>query len=106
MRTLPKQTTLPTALLAIGLVTEVAGMLTEMPMARAGERSSAEQSISDRQLAAWVEQRVRTEASAADRRFDEISWAKDLCEAERLAKKHKRPIFLFTHDGRIALGRC
>jgi hypothetical protein len=72
-------------------------------MAGAGGRLS----ISDRQLAAWVEQRIQQwQVSAADRPFDEIGWAKDLCEAERLAKKHKRPVFLFTHDGRIAIGRC
>jgi hypothetical protein len=82
-------------------------MLSQMPRARAGERSSAAISISDRQLATWVDKRVQQlQVNAADRRFDEIGWAKDLCEAESLAKKHERPVFLFTHDGRIAIGRC
>ena len=27
-------------------------------------------------------------------------------DALRLAKKHGRAVFLFTHDGRMAIGRC
>lgn len=42
----------------------------------------------------------------AERRFDEIGWAKDIRDAERLAKQHRRPVFLFTHDGKINTGRC
>jgi hypothetical protein len=41
-----------------------------------------------------------------ERRFDEIGWAADILEARRLAKEHNRPIFLFTHDGHMAVGRC
>ncbi len=41
-----------------------------------------------------------------ERRFDEIGWVKDILEARRLAKEHNRPIFLFTHDGHMAVGRC
>jgi microcystin degradation protein MlrC len=26
--------------------------------------------------------------------------------AEKLAKENNRPVFLFTHDGRINIGRC
>jgi hypothetical protein len=29
-----------------------------------------------------------------------------LLQAEELAKQHKRPIFLFTHDGKMQVGRC
>jgi len=25
---------------------------------------------------------------------------------EQLAREHRRPIFLFTHDGRMNVGRC
>ena len=43
---------------------------------------------------------------AEEKRFDEIGWAKDIRDAQRLAKEHKRPVFLFTHDGRMNIGRC
>ena len=57
--------------------------------------------------AAWVEKRVREiEPSAEDRRFDRIGWARDVLSAERLSREHQRPVFLFTHDGRINTGRC
>ena len=56
---------------------------------------------------AWVEQRVREMQPKADeRRLDEIGWAKDIRDALHLAKQHNRPVFLFTHDGRINTGRC
>ena len=56
---------------------------------------------------AWVEQRVRElQPTAQEKRFDEIGWAADLRDARRLAKVHGRPVFLFTHDGRINIGRC
>jgi hypothetical protein len=41
-----------------------------------------------------------------ERRFDEIAWVADIREALKLAKQHRRPVFLFTHDGRMAIGRC
>jgi hypothetical protein len=63
--------------------------------------------ISDRTIAGWVDKRVQEwQITPAERRFDEIGWAKTLGEAERLAKQHGRPVFLFTHDGRMAIGRC
>lgn len=43
---------------------------------------------------------------AEEKRFDEIGWAKDIRDAQRLAKEHNRPVFLFTHDGRMNIGRC
>jgi hypothetical protein len=43
---------------------------------------------------------------AEEKRFDEIGWARDIREALRLAKQHNRPVFLFTHDGRMNIGRC
>lgn len=56
---------------------------------------------------AWVKQRVQQlQPTAAERKLDEIGWAKDIRDAERLAREHNRPIYLFTHDGRIATGRC
>ena len=56
---------------------------------------------------AWVEQRVQQiQPKPEERRLDEIGWAKDIRDALALAKKHNRPVFLFTHDGRINTGRC
>jgi hypothetical protein len=55
----------------------------------------------------WVDARVESvQPSAAERRFDEIGWLTDIRAALALAKKNDRPVFLFTHDGRMALGRC
>ena len=54
-----------------------------------------------------VENKVHdTLPTKAEKRFDEIGWAKDIRDAERLAKKTRRPILLFTHDGRIGTARC
>jgi hypothetical protein len=63
--------------------------------------------VSDRTLTASVEKRVQEwQVTAAERRFDEIGWAKDIRDAERLGKEHGRPVFMFVHDGRMAIGRC
>ena len=63
--------------------------------------------IGDADVAAWVEQRVQAwQPTAAERRFDDIAWVKDIRTAERLAGQHQRPVFLFTHDGHMAIGRC
>jgi hypothetical protein len=54
-----------------------------------------------------VTKRVRDwQPAPAERRFDEIGWAKDVLEARRLAREYHRPVFLFTHDGHMAVGRC
>jgi hypothetical protein len=54
-----------------------------------------------------VSQRVRLwQPAPEERRFDEIGWAGDILRARRLAREHHRPIFLFTHDGHMAVGRC
>ena len=56
----------------------------------------------------WIEKRVEEwQPSREERAFDEIGWAKNLREAERLAKEHGRPIFLFTYSGAsMACYRC
>ena len=41
-----------------------------------------------------------------ERRFDEIGWARDIREGRRISRESGRPLFLFTHDGRMAVGRC
>ena len=57
--------------------------------------------------AAWVDKQVRDRQPRPDeKRFDEVGWAKDVRDALRLAKESGRPVFLFTHDGRMNVGRC
>jgi len=113
MRLLPKRITIAAILLGVTLAGGVTGMLAGQALAGASERRGAEATpqgengVSDGRLAGWVEKRVQEwEVTAAERRFDEIGWAKDIRDALRLAKKHGRPVFLFTHDGRMAIGRC
>ena len=56
---------------------------------------------------AAVEQRIRElQPTASEKRFDDIGWAKDSRHAKALATQHYRPVFMFTHDGRMNLGRC
>jgi hypothetical protein len=56
---------------------------------------------------AQVEQRVQAwQPTASERRWEQIGWAKDIRDAQRLARQANRPIFLFTHDGRLSVGRC
>jgi hypothetical protein len=43
---------------------------------------------------------------ASEKVFDQIGWAEDIRAGLKLAKEHGRPLFLFTHDGRMNLGRC
>ena len=55
----------------------------------------------------WVSRRVKElQPTEAERRIDRVGWATSLLEAEKLARQHKRPVFLFTHDGRMGNGRC
>lgn len=69
--------------------------------------ADAKRPADDAELAKWVDERVQErQPPATDKRFDEIGWAKDIREAEKLAKENKRPVFLFTHDGRMNFGRC
>jgi hypothetical protein len=71
--------------------------------AAAGE----EKPESFRQLRERIDRRVvEWQPSAEEKRFDQIGWCTSLFEAEKLARHHQRPIFLFTHDGRMNVGRC
>src|SRR5438552_1440589 len=99
MSDLAKRTIVRAVLLTLSMAIPVPGV-------RAGEASAAN-AVTDRELAAWVEKRVKEwQISAAERPFDQIGWAKDIRDAERLARKHGRPIFLFFHSGQMATGRC
>ena len=63
--------------------------------------------LSDREVADWVAARVRDwQPKPAERRFDDIGWVDGIRAAEGLAKERGRPVFLFTHDGHMAVGRC
>lgn len=63
--------------------------------------------VSDDELVSFVEKRIREwQPTAEERRFDEIGWVTNIRDAERLAAEHQRPLFYFTHDGRMAIGRC
>jgi hypothetical protein len=63
---------------------------------------------SDKRDATWVGKRVEAwQPTKEERAFDEIGWAKDLREAERLGRQHGRLVFLFTYDGASLSGyRC
>ena len=55
----------------------------------------------------WVGKRVEEwQPKPSERKFDLIGWAADIRAGLALAKEHDRPFFLFTHDGRMATGRC
>ena len=63
--------------------------------------------IPDDQVRSTVDARVAEWwPTAAEKRFDTIGWAADLRTARKLAADHHRPVFLFTMDGRVNLGRC
>lgn len=55
----------------------------------------------------WIEKRVlEWQPQPKERRLDEIGWARDVRHALQLAREHGRPVFLFTLDGRMDIGRC
>ena len=73
-------------------------------VARAAEKPTAPSSGDP---SAWVDKKVADCApKPEERRFDQTGWLTDIRSALDLAKKHNRPVFLFTHDGRMGLGRC
>jgi hypothetical protein len=58
-------------------------------------------------LVSWVKKRAEeVQPSREEKALDRIGWAPDVRAAERLSRESKRPVFLFTHDGRINTGRC
>jgi hypothetical protein len=52
----------------------------------------------DRRVESW-------RPKPGERRFDQIGWVRDIRTALALAKQHERPVFLFTLDGRMEMGR-
>lgn len=95
------------ALLVMSLAGYATGTLAGQARASDNVAPQGGSAVTDRTVGAWVEKRVQEwQITAAERKFDEIGWAKDIRDALRLAKLHRRPVFLFTHDGRMAIGRC
>jgi hypothetical protein len=75
--------------------------------ALAGRAVGQQAKVADAELVSFVEKRIlEWKPTKEEKRFDDIGWVKDIREAERLAKQHGRPVFLFTHDGRMNTGRC
>jgi hypothetical protein len=74
---------------------------------RAPAADEAGDRIKDAEVASFVDQRVQKwQPTVEEKRFDEIAWVHTVIEAEKLAREHSRPIFLFTHDGKMNVGRC
>ena len=85
----------------------IVGLLALTAILAAAEKKPATAPVRDGDLKKWVEDRVHEwKPTAEEKRFYEIGWCHSIGEAERLARQHKRPIFLFTHDGRMNAGRC
>jgi len=64
------------------------------------------QSAKEPDFVAWTDTCVSAWGpTAAERRFDEIGWSTEISAALALANEHQRPVFLFTHDGRMGVGR-
>lgn len=62
--------------------------------------------LDDGGLADRVDEQVdQWQPTHAERRIDDIGWARDLRDALELAKQHDRPIVLFSLGGRIGTGR-
>ena len=82
-------------------------MMTQIAITLCGLAAALNALASQPEDFAWIEQRVRElQPSATEKRFDDIGWAADIRGAIRLAREHQRPVFLFTHDGRMNIGRC
>ena len=85
------------ALLALLAVAAPAGLLL------AADKSA----LTDKDLRSCVDRRIQEwQPTTEEKRFDQIGWCTSLVQAEKHAREHKRPIFLFTHDGKMQVGRC
>ena len=94
-------------LATLGAALLVAGTILASSVRGGARLAAGETAVSDAELRGWVDRRVEEWQPAADEKlFDSIGWTRSLLEAERLAAEHRRPIFWFTHDGKMNLGRC
>ncbi len=70
-------------------------------------QADAASTLSNSKLETYVPRRVaELQPKKAEKRFDEVGWAGSLVEGKKLAAESGRPVFVFTHDGRINIGRC
>jgi RNA polymerase sigma factor (sigma-70 family) len=83
----------------LGLLGATAGVIYQT-QARIASTHATEKEID---LAASLDD---LQPTPAERRIDAIGWARDIPQALELARTHNRPVFLFTHGGNIATGRC
>ena len=68
---------------------------------------AAEHWIKDDALVKDVQERVRKiQPTRQEKRFDEIGWAGSILQAEEVAARVHRPVFLFVYNGSIDTGRC
>lgn len=88
------------AMLAVALAVSMPPLI--LDRVRAEDSTDAPQGTAgrvDRQVEQWWPR-------PDEKRFDEIGWAADIRQARRLSKEHGRPVFLFTMDGHVNIGRC
>src|SRR5205823_5324456 len=77
------------------------GAVGDLPLPAAQDRRP------DADVAGWVNKRVGDwQPTADERRFDDVGWAGGIRDALKLARENNRPVFLFTNDGHMAVGRC
>lgn len=69
----------------------------------AGTLTAAETKYDTARIDAKV---LESAPSDDERKLDRVGWARDIRGAIQLAAEHHRPVFLFTHDGRMGTGRC
>lgn len=80
---------------------KVAGLGVCLAMALAGTVGAAtlDSAAVDARAAQW-------QPTMRERVWEQIGWEKGLLPALATAKQTNRPVFLFTHDGRLEVGRC
>jgi len=105
------------AVIAVAALISAGASISVLPRAARAAESSGEVCVAPKvavprlgdpaQWPAWVDQRIKDlQPMPQERKFDRIGWSRTVLGAEKLAKEYGRPIFLFTHDGRINTGRC
>lgn len=68
--------------------------------------SATDASDNNKDVPTWVRAKVDSmQPTPEDRKFDEIGWVNSIVDAEKLARQNNRPVFLFTQNGRIEIGR-
>ena len=56
---------------------------------------------------AEIDERVQKwQPTTKELAWKRVGWAEDIRDALRRARTTHKPVFLFTHDGRLGIGRC